>query len=438
MHQDKEEKWCANFENGAQEIEEMIYGKESYFQKFGFMNTQICLAYLIRIEPFWSLYIQYNGKLDHSERMFSCWLNQWNKVFKASPQWNSELIPEWFYLPQLFKNNNYWYFGKGNKNNTVHDVVLPQWAKGNPFYFWMKYREFIEDPQYTKELNHWLDITFGKRQQSKEDMNIFFSYATPDYYEKISEEEIRKNQALVSATEFYQLPAKIFYNNHSVSNAKEANRGRDESPIKNISNINDEIRKEEIKVRSNWIILNRPYGTDHPFPSMKIKTGIIKDDCNIIHLVWKINKLVPLISIHKNKKEIDNSCLKQKVTFEVEAPKDDLVFCNHYISQFSLNKNDYIVIGRLVTSNFVVVNVNGETRMKWEYFGLDALTNTVTSIHWSKDNKSIIAGYETGSIAIWEINSSSLLSFNSSGVSIIINIFIAKKTKTHRRKSRSS
>lgn len=124
------------------------------------MNSQICLSHLVRIEPFTSLFIDYNGKMDHPDRVLSECTSLWWKVFK-SHQCNSELIPEWFYLPQMFMNKNYCFFGRDYKDNVVDDVVLPKWAKDRPFYYCMKLREFIEDPRFTKSLNVWIDMVFG-------------------------------------------------------------------------------------------------------------------------------------------------------------------------------------------------------------------------------------------------------------------------------------
>lgn len=123
-----------NYANGPQEIEVDIYGDSPFNLKFGYMNSQICLSYLVRIEPFTSLFIKYNGKLDSPDRMLSDSITLWKKVISAT-QCNNELIPEWFYLPQIFTNKNFCNFGRDAKNKIVSDVVLPEWANNNPFYY---------------------------------------------------------------------------------------------------------------------------------------------------------------------------------------------------------------------------------------------------------------------------------------------------------------
>lgn len=39
-----------------------------------------------------------------------------------------ELIPELFYLPEMFVNANRYQMGKTEDNVTVNDVILPRWA----------------------------------------------------------------------------------------------------------------------------------------------------------------------------------------------------------------------------------------------------------------------------------------------------------------------
>jgi len=167
---------------------------------------------MVRIEPYTSLFIKYNSRLDHPDRMLSDSLALWKKVFK-SMQCNSELIPEWFYLPQIFINNNYCFFGRDSKDKVVNNVTLPKWANDNPFFYCMKFREFIEKQKYCRFVNYWIDMVFGKRQQSSEDLNVFYSFATPEFYKNADEEEIT-DMALKSAYEFFQLPSQLFLNIH--------------------------------------------------------------------------------------------------------------------------------------------------------------------------------------------------------------------------------
>lgn len=124
----KEQSWAISYEEGVSEFETEIYGESAFNIKFGFSNSQLVLSNLIRIYPYTNLFIIYNGKLDHPDRMVSSYNDQWRKVLSAT-QWNNELIPEWFYLPQIHFNSSYWYFGINNEELLVSNVKLPNWSK---------------------------------------------------------------------------------------------------------------------------------------------------------------------------------------------------------------------------------------------------------------------------------------------------------------------
>ena len=89
----------------------------------------LALSYLIRVEPYTSIFVDHNGKfgklksfeilsmviitvllkflcIDSPNRMLSDVEEAWMKVCEST-QCNNELSPEWFYLPRIFQNNNY-------------------------------------------------------------------------------------------------------------------------------------------------------------------------------------------------------------------------------------------------------------------------------------------------------------------------------------------
>jgi hypothetical protein len=81
----------------------MIYGDQKYHLKFGFSNRLFSLGYLIRMEPFTDNFITVNGGLDNPDRIFYSFKDQWKSVLEDK-QNNSELVPEFFYFPEIFRN----------------------------------------------------------------------------------------------------------------------------------------------------------------------------------------------------------------------------------------------------------------------------------------------------------------------------------------------
>ena len=53
----------------------------------------------------------------------------------------------------------------------------------------MNLRKSLENSKYSKNINIWLDMIFGSKQQSKECMNVFFEYSTAEYYAKFKNKD---------------------------------------------------------------------------------------------------------------------------------------------------------------------------------------------------------------------------------------------------------
>jgi hypothetical protein len=54
------------------------------------------------------------------------------------------LIPEFFFSPELFINQNRINFGKKQDGTIVDDVILPPWAQNDPYLFVIYLREAFE------------------------------------------------------------------------------------------------------------------------------------------------------------------------------------------------------------------------------------------------------------------------------------------------------
>lgn len=282
-------------------------------------------------------------------------------------------------------------------------------------------------------MHYWIDLVFGKRQQSVEDKNVYFSFATEAYYEKTPKEKYMPG-APTSVTNFFQLPKQLFLNYHKTMDMRDQSENTEENSgaltVPNAEGV-EEVNKEEIKINHDEdITSSQPYRkSDNPFRNMSVLTGNLKNSESTFHLVWKINKSMPLISVQRYKKDKIPPTALDRVIFEVEYPSDS-VFPSNYISQFTLQGKDYIVISRLLTSKFAVISCDNEP-IKCHYYGLDCLTNIITSIHCTADNQTIIAGYQTGSIGIWSIKENPSSKYwqskknDDNSVSLIVYIKIA-------------
>ena len=123
-----------------------------------------------------------------------------------------ELIPEFFYLPEIFRNVNALDLGTKQDHTALGDVVLPPWA-ATPDEFVRINREALESDYVSAHLHEWVDLIFGFKQRGRpahDAQNVFF-YLT--YAGSVDIDAI-DNPALRKATEdqianFGQTPIQV-------------------------------------------------------------------------------------------------------------------------------------------------------------------------------------------------------------------------------------
>jgi len=79
-----------------------------------------------------------------------------------------ELIPEFYYLPEVFLNLEKYDFGSQQNGLRVHNVVMPLWAKDDPYQFVIYNRVALEHFIVSSNLHNWIDLVYGYKQRGKE------------------------------------------------------------------------------------------------------------------------------------------------------------------------------------------------------------------------------------------------------------------------------
>ena len=85
--------------------------------------------------------------------------------FVPIPWARVQLIPEFYYLPETFWNNNRVHLGEKQSGTPLDDVVLPPWAHGDPVTFIRIMREALEHEYVSAKLDEWVDLVFGYKQR---------------------------------------------------------------------------------------------------------------------------------------------------------------------------------------------------------------------------------------------------------------------------------
>ncbi|XP_036603685.1 neurobeachin isoform X2 [Trichosurus vulpecula] len=133
------------------------------------------LSWLLRIEPFTTFFLNANdGKFDHPDRTFSSVARSWRTSQRDTSD-VKELIPEFYYLPEMFVNSNGYNLGVREDEVVVNDVDLPPWAK-KPEDFVRINRMALESEFVSCQLHQWIDLIFGYKQRGPEAvraLNVF-------------------------------------------------------------------------------------------------------------------------------------------------------------------------------------------------------------------------------------------------------------------------
>ncbi|XP_066429755.1 lipopolysaccharide-responsive and beige-like anchor protein isoform X2 [Eleutherodactylus coqui] len=141
-----------------------------------YSTASFVLSWLLRIEPFTTFFLNFQGgKFDHADRAFSSVSRAWRNSQRDTSD-IKELIPEFYYLPEMFVNTNDYNLGVMDDGTVVSDVELPPWAKTAEEFVRIS-RLALESEFVSCQLHQWIDLIFGYKQQGPEAvraLNVFY------------------------------------------------------------------------------------------------------------------------------------------------------------------------------------------------------------------------------------------------------------------------
>ena len=234
-----------------------------------YSNPLYVCHYLTRVFPYSNISIELQGdKFDDPNRM----LLSVHKSFEGSTSHEGdlrELCPEFYYLPELFKNKNNLDLKiktKDNKNKS-NDVTLPLWANNNNYIFITKLKTYLESEEVNKNIHKWFDLIFGIKQKGKEAENAFNLFI-PSSYDNfdINKESPEQKIYYLRLTEFGLTPHQITNKKINKRKSKDNNKKtisenwREKEPkIKKIENKKNENNKMALKILKLQFIDNEKF-----------------------------------------------------------------------------------------------------------------------------------------------------------------------------------
>ena len=185
-----------------------------------YSSAMIVTSYLIRLQPFVQSYLLLQGGFfDHADRLFYSVEKAWNSASRENMTDVRELIPEFYYLPEIFTNMNGYDLGeRQGAGGTIDNVALPPWAKGDPKVFVAKHREALESEYVTQNLHAWIDLVFGHKQRGEaalEATNVFhhLSYQGAKDLDTIND-PVERLATIGIIHNFGQTPHQVFQRAH--------------------------------------------------------------------------------------------------------------------------------------------------------------------------------------------------------------------------------
>jgi hypothetical protein len=140
-----------------------------------YSNPLTIAHYLTRVFPLTQMHIELQGGgFDNPNRLFFSIESSFSCATSLQGDVR-ELIPEFYYLPEMFFNLNNLDMGKRvdmSQNFTqVENVEVPNWANKNPYLFVSMMKELLERDEVSYKINEWADLIFGSKQRGKDAEN---------------------------------------------------------------------------------------------------------------------------------------------------------------------------------------------------------------------------------------------------------------------------
>ena len=207
-------------------IKPYIYGS-NYSNPFYVCN------FLMRLFPFTHISIELQGHgIDTPERLF---LSVSTSFYNSTTQKTDvrELIPEFFYLPEMFLNINKLNIGNLEDGSEVNDVKTP--CNNNPYDFTMIMRSILENDRISSTINNWIDLIFGSKARGKGAESANNIFTENSYQENIDLNKLEDKNSCLRLVEFGLIPNQIM--------SKDCNKREKKSEILKGKEITEEISK---------------------------------------------------------------------------------------------------------------------------------------------------------------------------------------------------
>ena len=366
-----------------------------YIYGSNYSNPSFVCNFLARLFPFTHISIELQGyDFDKPERMF---LSVANSFLNSTSQKTDvrELIPEFFYLPEMFININGLNLGFLQNGQEVNDVETP--CNNNPYDFIMVMRSVLESDFMSYNISSWIDLIFGSKAKGKEAENANNIFTAASYQEDIDLKKNPNKESLLRLVEFGLIPNQIM----TKDCAKREKKG-------------DVLKEKEITDQNGNLIVEK-------IEKNKLRVhGISDDDIlkieNNNNLILKIgcsseDKIIFLTNndfyIEKKiTKTLDKKAYVDEMITSIKFEKEGNKMFNYQFPQeyndkvcLFLDEGKSIILGGYYDGRITLIYTEPEVKVRYLIPFLEEIP--ICSLTLSEDEKYLFIGNMKGNVKVY-------------------------------------
>ena len=228
-----------------------------------YSNIVYASNFMVRLFPYSFSAIEMQGSgFDNPNRLFHYIQDTFYNMGTQKSDLR-ELIPEFYYLPEMFMNVNYINFSRRSNGELVDDVIMPDIMSERNNFNKLKDKSnyekifiFIDDLKtqleyLEQDLSSWINLIFGTNQRFDNKKRQYFRYESYINVEGEDYEKYLKDDVIMNSCDFGIMPLQTIFKSKILENFK--NR---KNTYENIEGIINEV-DSQINKESNQLINNK-------------------------------------------------------------------------------------------------------------------------------------------------------------------------------------
>ena len=377
----------------------------AHFYSTHYSNPMYVSHYLCRLFPFSQLRIELQGEnFDVAERLFS----SIETTFESATTQKTdvrELIPEFYYLPEMFENINHLNIGIKKSN-----VALPQWAHNKTYKFVSKLRKVLESDK--TQFNYWINLIFGSCQLGDKAIEACNIFSNSSYYSTFNVESVKDIQLAKYYMRYAEIgltPSQLFSGDSPLRNNLVFHQITSNKVVKkderSSRNSNKEDKKPYLKkVPFVKASLNNPCigGIFSPIAFKFIQKEISKRDYYLVFLndnnykffvkIDSPSKVQNLLPLYPERQVLSSSFLSGKINYRTSNPPVLILAEGHLIIQGGF------------WDGTLIIYYKGKDGLKRKIVNNKIDKSPIVYLTNDQSENFVFAGTKKGSVLIYDIS----------------------------------